>query len=326
MKSFILATLFLLGIKAAAQPHPYAEVDSLMRGYQEKVRDADDLYKVVHFIRKRWTVDSLRLRAAFIWITHNISYDVKALMQDRSEEASTLKYTLKKKKTVCSGYAALLQYFCNAFGLQNERITGFARGARTSINLTQRRRLLSNHAWNAVYLNGTWRLYDPTWAAGSVDDSDPDQLRYIPEYHEGYYETPPELLIGSHLPDKNVQQFLVKPVDLYAFKDSPMKLYGYLRGWVRAVRPDTAVIRARVGDTIVFRFQTERIADFYAASDLQKKAANGAPGVVRDGWLEFHYPVTVPGYYNLFIYFAHVLHRESLVAYRLEVNGRREKE
>ena len=29
----------------------------------------------------------------------------------------------------------------------------------------------SDHAWNAVYLDGRWHLLDSTWGSGVVDDS-----------------------------------------------------------------------------------------------------------------------------------------------------------
>jgi hypothetical protein len=66
-------------------------VDSTMKEYKEKIKSADNLYKVIYFIRNNFKEDSLRLRASFIWITENIAYDVKAFRED-NPVAGTIDY------------------------------------------------------------------------------------------------------------------------------------------------------------------------------------------------------------------------------------------
>lgn len=65
-----------------AQNADYKNVDSVMRQYNEKIKSSDELYKVVYFIRNTFDADSLRLRASFIWITENISYDIAGFKKD----------------------------------------------------------------------------------------------------------------------------------------------------------------------------------------------------------------------------------------------------
>src|SRR5262249_41453918 len=103
----------------------YRRVDSIMRAYSKKINSVDELYKLTYFIRSSFDSDSLRLRASVIWITENIDYDVKAWV-DEDPRAADMEYVLRKKKAICSGYANLLKYFCDAFDIENEIVTGHA--------------------------------------------------------------------------------------------------------------------------------------------------------------------------------------------------------
>jgi len=147
-KLMILIFFFsLIGWKVSAQVESYVKVDSIMRQYTEKIKSFDELYKVVYFIRNLFYADSLRLRASFIWITENISYDIEGFEKE-DPRSSTLNYVIKNKKAVCGGYAGLLKFFCDAFNIESEIIYGIARTGKRDININQYN-LRSNHAWNA---------------------------------------------------------------------------------------------------------------------------------------------------------------------------------
>src|SRR5688500_14476277 len=115
---FLIAILwFFPSFYLSAQLNKYERVDSVMRNYHSSIKTVDDLYKVAYFIRKNFADDSLRLRASFIWITENISYDVRAF-KTGNFAASKLDYVIKNKKAICSGYSALLKNFCDYFNIE----------------------------------------------------------------------------------------------------------------------------------------------------------------------------------------------------------------
>ena len=164
MRLLISSILFItLSLTGLAQENPYNKVDSLMRGYKEKIKSVDDLYKVVYYIRNTFNADSLRLRAAVIWITENIAYDIKAF-QKEDPSAALLSYVIRNKKAICSGYASLVKFFCSSFNIDCEIVEGYGRTGKSKIVMNQSY-LRSNHAWNSVKINNTWRLIDATWAA-----------------------------------------------------------------------------------------------------------------------------------------------------------------
>jgi Transglutaminase-like superfamily len=319
MRLLFLSVLIFFAVSGLAQESPYAGVDSLMRGYNQKIKSADELYKVVYYIRNNFEADSLRLRASIIWITENIAYDVKAYEKE-DPSAAQLIYVVKNKKAICSGYASLVKFFCNSFNIECEIVNGYGRAGKNKIVMNQTY-LRSNHAWNSIKVNGTWRLVDATWAAGVVDDSDEDNLVYRKRFNETYYDTPPEKMILNHLPEQKQFQLTNKRMDQRKFMKSPLYTSEFLSHDISAVLPDTALIRTKTGDTLIFKLKTELPLKYFSAfSDNLEKATYHGPATFKDGWIEFRYPVRLLGFYNLYIgYYLNNLEKYTLLAYKLEV-------
>ncbi len=319
----IFILIFLLEFinfnKVSAQISPYDKVDSIMRQYSEKIKSADELYKIVYYIRNTFDVDSLRLRASFIWITENISYDIEGFKKE-DPRASMLNYVIKNKKAVCGGYAELLMFFCDAFNIESEIVYGTARAGKRDIDIS-RYNLRNNHAWNAIKINNNWRLIDPTWAAGSVDDIDADEPKFYKDYKELYYFTPPEKMIFNHFPTQFKHQYLARAILKEKFKKWPLFTSAFLGEKIIEIHPDTSVIKAKVGDTVLIRLKTNSspIKVYLQALNFEKADYSG--DAIRNGdWLEFRYPVKNSGNYIAYIGFQNMLFASpAFAAYKFEV-------
>ena len=313
----LLSFFSLIGCKVSAQTQSYVKVDSIMRHYGEKIKSADDLYKVVYFIRNTFDSDSLRLRASFIWVTENISYDIEGFEKE-DPRSSILSYVVKNKKAVCGGYAGLLKFFCDAFHIESEIVYGIARTGKRDINVSQYK-LRSNHAWNAVKINNNWRLIDATWAAGTVDDTDEENLKFYKDYKEIYYFTPPEKMIFNHFPDQFKHQYLTKAVSKEKFKKWPLFTTFFIGDSITEIYPDTSLIRAKVGDTIHFKIKTSFYSVHMCFTDFNK--VNYLGTVKKDGdWLLVDFPVKVLGNYNLYLNYCNPgFSSPTMIIYRFEV-------
>lgn len=75
-----------------------------------------------------------------------------------------------------------------------------------------------NHSWNAVLLNGSWWLMDPTWGAGYVDAN----KNFVCEYSEHYFLADPNQFIYDHLPKTQSWQLLEHPISMETYE-------GYLK-------------------------------------------------------------------------------------------------
>jgi hypothetical protein len=305
-----------------AQHDPYARVDSLMRLYNWKIKDVNEIYRLTHYIRTNFDADSLRVRACFIWITHNIAYDVRAY-NGSDLMAGSVDYALKKRKAVCSGYASLFKLLCDALDIECEIVTGYARGVGNSLVIHDKN-IPSNHAWNAVKVNGTWRLLDATWAAGFVTEKNGILKKFFRNFNETYFFTPPHKLVLNHFPNKHKFQFLPTPIKEKDFKSVPRFEHDYLNDSIVEVFPQGIPLKAKKGDTLTFRFRSIAVVQrsflFALSPDKEKTLYRGWAELKPDGWYEFKYPVSVTGTYPLYIGYEGNITRDYLWAYRLIVN------
>jgi len=309
-----------MNCETIGQLDTYRNVDSVMRKYSEKIKSADELYKVVYFIRKSFSVDSIRLRACFIWVTENINYDMDGYKRE-DPRSSMLEYGVKNKKAICGGYANLMKFFCDAFNLESEIVSGYARTGKKDVSIGQSN-LKANHAWNAVKVNGNWRLIDATWATGSVDETKEDDPKYYKDFKEEYYFTPPDRLIFNHFPEQYKYQFLNKAVPKDKFKKWPLFTTQFISDSIVQIYPDTALIRGKVGDTVCFRIKTNFNPDKICLKTERFDKADYTATVLRNGeWLEFFYPLDVSGNYIIYLGFHDSRYSyPPFVGYKFEVN------
>jgi len=149
--------------------------------------------------------DKEKVRAIFRWITSRISYDTSALFSGSYGDTSPAG-TLKSRSSICMGYAGLFKALCEEAEIECVIINGYAKGYgyRAGDRIGDR----NNHAWNAVNINVKWRLVDSTWGAGHLDS----RGKFVKDYEEFYFFTPPHFFITNHLPANPEFQFLEKPI------------------------------------------------------------------------------------------------------------------
>ena len=316
-----LLLIFFCSLKLSAQVSAYAKVDSTMRNYHPTVKTVDDLYKVVYFIRKNFLEDSLRLRASFMWITENISYDIKAFKTE-NRNASQLSYVIKNKKAICGGYSVLLKNFCDYFNIESKIINGHARSLDSDINILGKR-FNTNHSWNMVKINNQWRVIDPTWASGYVYDIEKPGAKFYKRYEEFYYFAPPEKFILNHYPTVSRDQLLAKTVSYDFFIKGPLLSTAFLKDSIQEITPNQALIKARKDDTLAIRLRTNNLSGIICAWSENKKAAYSNYVMQDEGWLEFKYPVSVLGVYNLYVAYCDRIGSQALLTYKLDVSEKR---
>ncbi|TRZ67518.1 MAG: hypothetical protein D4Q77_02930 [Methanothrix sp.] len=157
--------------------------------------------------------DDEKVRAIYRWITANIDYDTECYFSGCYKTRSGSKTVLNDKKAVCSGYSQLFESLCDAAGLESVRIDGHGKGyGYAPFSDTGR---TSDHAWNAVKIDGRWRLVDTTWGAGHIDEV----ASFVRQFDDYYFLTPPEEFIYTHLPDDPRWQLLERPLSKEEYED-----------------------------------------------------------------------------------------------------------
>ncbi|RQW78337.1 MAG: hypothetical protein EHM14_12265, partial [Methanothrix sp.] len=152
-----------------------------------------------------------KARAIFRWIAENIDYNVEGYFSGSfgAEDANDL---LKSRKSVCDGYSDLFESLAKEAGLEAVRIAGYGKGYgyAPGQNISGE----SNHAWNAVKINGSWYLVDCTWGAGYINED----KKYVREFDEHYFMTPPGEFVYDHFPDDSLWQLMEMPISTSEFE------------------------------------------------------------------------------------------------------------
>lgn len=259
----------------------YSQVDQIVSNYPKSFSKAQDLAEKIN---KDFTKEDEKARAIFYWIATNIKYDVKAYYAQknnrptaysfRSQEEKIAKQrafkldfankALKSKKAVCQGYTALFDYLSELTGLESVTITGTSK-----TNVTQIGKLpgASDHAWNAVKINGIWKFIEPTWASGVVD---PAKRTFIPKFNDAYFLTPPGVFILNHFPDD--KKWLLGEFTEQEFASFPLYFGEYVRDDYTILAPKSGIFTGKKYNTISFKIQNLNPEDqvTYAFSRFRK--------------------------------------------------------
>ena len=212
----LVATLIIINIVvipilgvAAADGQRFKIVDQHAR--QAPAGKESSVVKLAAYLTAPAQNEIEKARAIFTWMATHITYDVKAYKSKRNGDLSP-EAVLKSKKAVCSGYANLFAALAKAAGLETVSITGYSKGYSYEAGIRFRE---TNHAWNAVKLNGKWHLLDTTWGAGYLDE----RGRFVAMFRDHFFMTPPAVFIYDHFPLQAKWQLLKPPISLGRFQE-----------------------------------------------------------------------------------------------------------
>lgn len=192
---FILLTLPLRAQYSAIDRHAAKAPDSLAR----------DIPTLVAYLAAPAKSETEKARSLYVWVSRYLSYDHAASNRGRRLNQN-IEDILRRRRGTCFDYAQLYEALCRNAGLTCRMISGYARPKLDAPVRLQE----PDHAWNAVRLDGEWRLLDATWSNGKDE--------WTGAYGRDYFLPPPELFVLNHLPANPVWQLLDHPVDTSWFK------------------------------------------------------------------------------------------------------------
>lgn len=207
-----------------------------------------------------YTTGLEKVRAIYSWIVQHISYNMGinkpkpasfSYMADPSDTAAvwksgdemTAQRVLYRRIAVCEGYSRLFKVLCNYAGIEAEVITGYGRGDWRAAE-----KFRTNHTWNAVKTDSTWRLLDVTWASGYIDFAN----EYIAKQNDAYFFTPPGQFIKDHYPEELRWTLLDQPPAFPEFKKTPFRSKNFIKYGITSYFPKSGIAEASVGDTLSF--------------------------------------------------------------------------
>lgn len=178
---------------------------------KKKSGKADPTLQLARTITAKAHTDSEKVYAIYNWIANNIAYDNSLRNSTQLQkkiyvsEKNVVKHVLDREMALCGGYAFLFRDLCEKVNINAEVIHGFTKD--NSGRITDYK--TPNHTWNAVKLNGKWKLLDITWAVGYGSKGNPDDFWYL---------TRPTDFVYSHYPQDSKWTLLNNSISFSEFK------------------------------------------------------------------------------------------------------------
>lgn len=175
-----------------------------------------DIPTLVRYLVEPANNDLEKVRTIFTWIAHNIYYDDYGYNTGNYADGSA-QGVFTNRRSVCNGYAELFKAMVEEVGLEVVKISGYAKGYGLSQGKSLNR---TNHAWNAVNINGNWKLFDVTWGHGSGKRVN-GRLQSVKKFNDFWFDTDPYIFIFSHLPENPQWQLINNQLSKVQFKKLP---------------------------------------------------------------------------------------------------------
>jgi hypothetical protein len=202
--------------------------------------------------------DREKARAIYRWITEHINYDLRLFGQ--SADAQT---TLARRRAVCAGYAGLFAALAKEAGLEAVVVRGNSKGVNYEIGHTTT--VPSNHAWNAVKIDGRWQLVDCTWGTGAFEGSG-----FVRRFTGHYFLTPPDTFADDHFPDDPKWQLLGRPLSPTDYLSRAQRRPAFFANGLELQSAKTASIEA--GDSMQVNLGAPRQAVVMASLSRRGRA------------------------------------------------------
>ncbi|XP_055026911.2 kyphoscoliosis peptidase, partial [Misgurnus anguillicaudatus] len=214
--------------------------------------------------------DLEKLRAIWIWLCHNIEYDLEGYL-GLSEKICSTDEVIRQGKGVCSGYSCLCVEMCRDVGIECVEVSGYSKGMgyQAGDSLAEKH---SDHEWNAVFVGGQWWLLDACWGAGTVNMK---TQTFVKRYDDYYFLTEPSEFINSHFPDDQTWQLLSTPISREEFEMRPMKTSAFYQFGLTLIQPTQYKTTTDEGEAIVSMTLSSPLTFTYEMR--QRDPETGAP-------------------------------------------------
>ena len=286
--------LFIFEFVSAQQYHP---VDAKVLAYPKSF---SSIGKLTERIQYDFQTDYDKARAVYVWVANTITYDLKAKSNPKVitiESKSTYEFeqkynrlkikrinkTFRSKKGVCQHYSELYQAIAEKVGLKVQLLSG---NAKTTPNQIGRSSKMSNHAWNAVWANDRWMLVDATWGSGYTLT---DENKFVKEYNDFYFDTPPSLFFKQHFPETG--KWLNQVLDRNSYESYPL-YYSFFSKKGIELDPDIGIIGANEGDTIQLKIKNIIYSEAIKLGKKDKIPLQFKPYNQEDDFVAFEFVYT----------------------------------
>lgn len=178
--------------------------------------------------------DVQRLRAIFTWVAERVTWE------DDFEGQADTRRVIQARRGCSQDIATLVREMCSAVGLYAEEVHGYLKAPGEVLDLDTIAR--PNHWWNAVIVDGEWRIMDcslanPTNPRRSAYSSANSQIA-----ESWYFLARPMEICYTHIPLLPEQQHILPSVEHEVLIALPCACPTYFRNTVEVTDFDTSLL------------------------------------------------------------------------------------
>lgn len=226
--------------------------------------------------------DVQRLRAIFTWVAERITWE------EDFEGAVDTRRVIQTKRGCSEEIAVLVHEMCSAVGLHAEVVRGYLRAPGEVLDLDTLAH--ANHWWNAVIVDGEWRVMDcslagPTNPRRSAYSSASSQVAEC-----WYFLARPMEACYTHIPLLPEQQHISPPIEPTILVSLPCACPAYFRNKTELTEFDTSLLHLEnlemaylhlfvpedvecVAETEAKAFAQDGDGDFFESGEVVRKKA-----------------------------------------------------
>ena len=178
----------------------FSAIDKNSKTVPDSLMDYKD---IAFYLTNDLKTDTEKARAIYIWIAHNIQYDLTQMNSGKryDSDQAIIDEVLNDRKGICQHYSELFLAMSKSVGLESFLISGYTRDVFGKIADL-------SHAWNGVKIDSNYYLIDVTWVAGYEFKG-----RYIHKFRDDYFLKSPQDFIKNHMPFDPIWQFINNPIN-----------------------------------------------------------------------------------------------------------------
>lgn len=235
MRYLLILLTLTVALRGMAQNTSYEKADSIAARYADY--PLDDLRQLSQLLTHSLTSDREKFRAIYRWVCDNIANDYSLYAEnkykrkkwrhnpealekwDKTFAPKVIKRLVKKRSTICTGYAYLIKELAYHSDIACEIVSGYGRTPFVNVG----KEGIPNHSWNAVQLDGNWYLCDATWSSGTINAA---YKTFSKQYSDAYFLAPPEIFVRNHYPLDTAWILMDKKPGLDEFLNGPLVYKG----------------------------------------------------------------------------------------------------
>ncbi|KAI9784891.1 MAG: cytokinesis protein 3 [Peltula sp. TS41687] len=255
------------------------------------------------YVCRPYKSDAQRLRAIFTWVSEKIAWE------EDFEGKIEAKRVIQTRKGCAEEVTVLVAEMCSAVGIYAEVVRGYLKAPGEIFDT--RGIPAPNHWWNAVLVDGEWRMMDCSLAS----PTNPKRAQYSSagsqQAENWWYLTRPMEICYTHVPMIPEQQHICPPAPYEVLLALPCACPPYFKDGLQLLDFDTSQTRIEdlelvqiqfsvpsniecLAEVEVKAFQRDADGDFFESGEVAKKRALAQADWVR-GLKRYTIKALLPG-------------------------------